>query len=136
MKKLMILLSIAFLAITSCTTENINSENQELGTYYVQDKYYETDNYTNSVITDCERSDIREFNSNGIYYFSFYVEVGSDCFQDNEENGGWEIENNMLKLTYQNEYFYYQILEKTNNELRLKYFSESLNTFVIVEYLK
>jgi len=113
--------------IISCSTDN--SENNEseqsliIGTWNVE-KVIEDGNQEN--LSDCEKTDTREFKSSNRFNFEYYGSSGENCINEGNEQGEWSIENNVLVLKWDvydeddPQFSRWPIIELSENKLVLK----------------
>ena len=120
---------------------DLNQENLISATWFVNEVINENSNSPN--LSDCDRMDMRRFDSDGRFLFNFHVETNSiPCFVASEEAGSWEVNDNILTIIYDefdpngpNE-MDFEIISVTSSELRLSFFNQSISTNTELVYIK
>ncbi|MEZ4793163.1 MAG: lipocalin family protein [Gelidibacter sp.] len=127
MKKIILLLSVCTLMLTSCNKDDDNSSSQDLliGTWKFY-KYFE--NNIEIPLEACENEQTLGINANGTYTFTDYIEVGNTCEIDEALTGTWRNAGNgvyvldeetdafTLSITFEGNTFFYTITYNNGTE--------------------
>jgi len=127
MKKIILLLSVVTLVFTSCKNDDDStSQDQFIGTW----TYYKSfTNGVEEVLSDCDKQDKIQVNSDGTLTDTYYYDNNGTCELDGEDSATWEnLGNGIYLITYNVDDFYEDKITFENNTFFIEYVEDS-NTY-------